>query len=244
MKELNELATIPQPFYAVTQYGKAVMIPAEDGQWLNKTAVAEAFLTLAQERDSWKQRAEAAEASAEFNAKRCKNLVEMFDKRGEELLTLVSDKKLTEAKLAELEKQEPRHFYREHPIAEPERQALIAHNRAEIKAWIQIENSTGNLDELCKRLRDSAIIALASLEAEPEIEVAANDVLSSLFEVGTRFYTLPPFADKFPAINLADLVPDETLREVARAWSHAQTPQEAYPAMRAAILRKIEEQSQ
>ncbi|WP_191923013.1 hypothetical protein [Pantoea agglomerans] len=52
MQKLNEL---PQAFYGVIQSGKVVMLPAEDGQWLNKTSVAEAYRAL-------EQRAEAAEA--------------------------------------------------------------------------------------------------------------------------------------------------------------------------------------
>lgn len=51
MKKLNEL---PQAFYGVIQGGKVVMLPDEDGQWLNKTSVAEAFREL-------ERRAEAAE---------------------------------------------------------------------------------------------------------------------------------------------------------------------------------------
>lgn len=43
MKKLNEL---PQAFYGVIQGGKVVMLPAEDGQWLNKTSVAEEFRAL------------------------------------------------------------------------------------------------------------------------------------------------------------------------------------------------------
>ncbi|MGG6193002.1 hypothetical protein ACQV2B_02745 [Pantoea allii] len=34
---------LPQSFYGVVQDGKAVMLPANDGQWLNKTAVIEAL---------------------------------------------------------------------------------------------------------------------------------------------------------------------------------------------------------
>lgn len=52
MEKLNEL---PQAFCGVIQSGKVVMLPANDGQWLNKTSVAEAFRAL-------EQRAEAAEA--------------------------------------------------------------------------------------------------------------------------------------------------------------------------------------
>jgi len=55
MKELNGSTVMPQSFYAVIEGGKAVMLPAEDGQWLNKTTVAESFQEL-------EQRAEAAEA--------------------------------------------------------------------------------------------------------------------------------------------------------------------------------------
>lgn len=34
---------LPQSFYGVVQSGKAVMLPADDGQWINKTAVIEAL---------------------------------------------------------------------------------------------------------------------------------------------------------------------------------------------------------
>lgn len=73
MEKLNEL---PQAFYGVIQDGKVLMLPADDGQWLNKTTVVEAFRALERTADvnmaaaqamrddmyHWKQRAEAAEA--------------------------------------------------------------------------------------------------------------------------------------------------------------------------------------
>ncbi|WP_210466975.1 hypothetical protein [Pantoea ananatis] len=34
---------LPEPFYGVVQDGKPVMIAADDGQWINKTAVIEAL---------------------------------------------------------------------------------------------------------------------------------------------------------------------------------------------------------
>lgn len=34
---------LPDAFYGVVQAGKVVMLPADDGQWLNKTTVAESF---------------------------------------------------------------------------------------------------------------------------------------------------------------------------------------------------------
>jgi len=49
MQKLNEL---PQAFYGVIQSGKVVMLPAEDGQWLNKTSVAEAYRALEKQRDA------------------------------------------------------------------------------------------------------------------------------------------------------------------------------------------------
>lgn len=52
MEKPNEL---PPAFYGVIQGGKVVMLAAEDGQWLNKTSVAEAFRAM-------EKRAEAAEA--------------------------------------------------------------------------------------------------------------------------------------------------------------------------------------
>lgn len=58
MEKLNEL---PQAFYGVIQGGKVVMLPAEDGQWLNKTSVAEAVREL-------EQRAEAAEGRSKMLA--------------------------------------------------------------------------------------------------------------------------------------------------------------------------------
>ncbi|WP_337030365.1 hypothetical protein [Pantoea agglomerans] len=49
MQKLNEL---PQAFYGVIQSGKVVMLPAEDGQWPNKTSVAEAYRALEKQRDA------------------------------------------------------------------------------------------------------------------------------------------------------------------------------------------------
>jgi len=49
MEKLNEL---PQAFYGVIKSGKVVMLPAEDGQWLNKTSVAEAYRALEKQRDA------------------------------------------------------------------------------------------------------------------------------------------------------------------------------------------------
>lgn len=43
MKDLNQT---PQAFYGILQGGKVVMLPAEDGQWLNKTTVTEALPAL------------------------------------------------------------------------------------------------------------------------------------------------------------------------------------------------------
>lgn len=67
MEKLNE---VKQAFYGVIQGGKVVMLPAEDGQWLNKTSVAEAFQALEKEAQknlegafAWQNRAEAAEAA-------------------------------------------------------------------------------------------------------------------------------------------------------------------------------------
>lgn len=51
---------LPESFYGVIQDGKVVMLPADDGQWLNKTSVAEAFRSL-------EKRAEGAEANLATN---------------------------------------------------------------------------------------------------------------------------------------------------------------------------------
>ncbi|MGP2449075.1 hypothetical protein ACTUSR_08205 [Pantoea stewartii subsp. indologenes] len=40
---------LPESFYGVIQNGKAVMLPADDGQWLNKTAVKELIVSLGYE---------------------------------------------------------------------------------------------------------------------------------------------------------------------------------------------------
>lgn len=60
---------LPESFYGVIQDGKVVMLPADDGQWLNKTSVTEAFWGLEQEKEA----AEVEKAGAE---ERCRM---MFD---------------------------------------------------------------------------------------------------------------------------------------------------------------------
>ncbi|MEZ2587746.1 hypothetical protein [Pantoea agglomerans] len=84
---------LPESFYGVIQDGKVVMIPADDGQWLNKTTVEEGFRAL-------EQRAEAAEAEKAGAEERCRM---MFDANNH----WADRARVAEAKLAELEKQEP-----------------------------------------------------------------------------------------------------------------------------------------
>lgn len=90
MEKLNEL---PQAFYGVIQSGKVVMLPAEDGQWLNKTSVAEAFRALEQDK-------EAAEIEVAGADDRCRMMFEAKNHWADRA-------RAAEAKLAELEKQYP-----------------------------------------------------------------------------------------------------------------------------------------
>lgn len=107
---------LPQSFYGVVQGGKVVMLPADDGQWLNKTTVAEAFRAL-------EQRAEAAEkALAEQGEQVDKANALINDLREERKLLqrLAGDRgnklESAEAKLAELAKRPPvGDFYEDGP---------------------------------------------------------------------------------------------------------------------------------
>lgn len=93
MEKLNEL---PQAFYGVIQGGKVVMLPADDGQWLNKTSVAEAFRAL-------EQRAEAAEAKLaerdkQMNPDYFLNRIESSDKWGPEVELRIYESQLDASK--------------------------------------------------------------------------------------------------------------------------------------------------
>jgi len=107
---------LPQSFYGVVQGGKVVMLPADDGQWLNKTTVAEAFRAL-------EQRAEAAEKALAEQGEQVDKANALIDDLREErklLQRLAGDRgnklESAEAKLAELAKRPPvGDFYEDGP---------------------------------------------------------------------------------------------------------------------------------
>lgn len=179
MKELNELVELTDEAIASSTYSLNVKVS-------DILAIEEAFREL-------EQRAEAAEAAFADNEEAKQLLFVQRDTLISANLTVGKALKAAEAKLAELEKQEP-------------------------VAWVLKDSHRGTS------------------------HVERNKQVADLFSVFKGNEVTPLFTRPAPAINLAELMPEQSLNGQARFLGDKEPYyNRGWNDCRAAILRKIEE---